>query len=58
MGKAIINIDGVDNKFDLFEKTFKTGSKGFHGFGKMFANGKLYQVNILVVEIGSKNKGK
>ena len=52
--KAIIT-DGENTKeFELKEKRFKTGSRGFHGFGKAYFNDKKYQVNILVVKIGSK----
>lgn len=36
------------------EKTFKTGSKGYFGTGKVTLNGKKYQVQTQLVEIGSK----
>jgi hypothetical protein len=35
-------------------KDFKTGSKGFYANGKMEIDGKRYQVQIQLVEIGSK----
>jgi hypothetical protein len=35
-------------------KDFKTGSRGFHGQGKIEIDGKRYQVQIQLVEIGSK----
>ena len=35
-------------------KEFKTGSRGFHGQGKIEIDGKRYQVQIQLVEIGSK----
>ena len=36
-------------------KTFSTGSKGYFGQGKVEgANGKRYQVQVQLVEIGSK----
>ena len=35
-------------------KDFKTGSRGFYGTGKAEINGKRYQVQIQVIEIGSK----
>lgn len=38
----------------LMKKEFSTGSKGFHGFGKVGINGKRYQVNFMLVEIGSR----
>jgi len=35
-------------------KEFKTGSRGFYGQGKIEIDGKRYQVQIQLVEIGSK----
>ncbi len=35
-------------------KDFKTGSKGFYANGKLEIEGKRYQVQIQLVEIGSK----
>ena len=40
----------------LDPKNFKTGSSGFHGHGKVPFNGKKYQANLMLVEIGSKKK--
>jgi len=37
-------------------KDFKTGSKGFYANAKVDIDGKRYQVQIQLVEIGSKNK--
>jgi hypothetical protein len=37
-------------------KEFKTGSRGFYGSSKAEFNGKRYQIQIQVVEIGSKGK--
>jgi hypothetical protein len=37
-------------------KEFKTGSKGFYANSKTEINGKRYQVQIQLVEIGSKTK--
>ena len=37
-------------------KEFKTGSRGFFGSTKAEFNGKRYQIQIQVVEIGSKGK--
>ena len=37
-------------------KEFKTGSKGFFGMAKAELDGKRYQIQIQVVEIGSKPK--
>ncbi|MBI5932213.1 MAG: hypothetical protein HY867_00785 [Chloroflexi bacterium] len=38
------------------EKAFKTGSRGYFGMGKVEFNGKRYQVQVQLVEIGSKPK--
>ena len=35
-------------------KDFKTGSRGFFGSSKAEINGKRYQIQIQIVEIGSK----
>ena len=35
-------------------KDFKTGSKGYYANGKLEINGKRYQAQIQLVEIGSK----
>jgi hypothetical protein len=53
---ATIQLNGSKQSFILNEKNFKTGSKGFHAFGKMQIGEKNYQVNIQCVEIGSKPK--
>ena len=36
------------------EKLFKTGSRGFFGMGKIQIGEKRYQVQVQLVEIGSK----
>lgn len=59
MAEAKIALDdGSEKSFKLEPKVFKTGSRGFHGFGKIESAGKRFQVNILVVEIGSKERNK
>jgi hypothetical protein len=40
--------------FTLPPKDFKTGSKGFYANGKLEIDGKRYQAQIQIVEIGSK----
>jgi len=40
--------------FTLPPKDFKTGSRGFYASGKMEIEGKRYQAQIQLVEIGSK----
>jgi len=39
-------------------KEFKTGSKGFYANGKLEIEGKRYQAQIQLVEIGSKTTTK
>jgi hypothetical protein len=39
-------------------KDFKTGSKGFFGSTKAEIDGKRYQIQIQVIEIGSKKQAK
>ena len=38
------------------EKEFKTGSRGYFGMGKIQIGEKRYQVQVQLVEIGSKPK--
>jgi hypothetical protein len=40
------------------EKVFKTGSRGFFGMGKLQIGEKRYQVQVQLVEIGSKPKAE
>ncbi len=40
--------------FTLPPKDFKTGSRGFYANGKVELDGKRYQTQIQLVEIGSK----
>jgi hypothetical protein len=42
--------------FTATEKVFKTGSKGYFGISKIAIGEKRYQVQIQLVEIGSKPK--
>lgn len=39
-------------------KTFSSGSRGYHGQGKLEIGGKKYQAQVQLVEIGSKEQGK
>ena len=55
---ATIMLKGEKQNFILNKKDFKTGSRGYHGQGKMQVGEKNYQINILCVEIGSKPKPK
>jgi hypothetical protein len=44
--------------FTLPPKEFKTGSRGYYANGKAEIDGKRYQVQIQLVEIGSKKKAE
>jgi hypothetical protein len=55
---ATIQVDGIKAVFNLNKKDFSTGSKGYHATGKFEVAGKRFQVNIQLVEIGSKPKAK
>ena len=52
--KILCVIDDVT--FTAFKKLFSTGSQGYHANGKTVINGKRYTVNVLVTEIGSKDR--
>ncbi len=41
--------------FSLPAKEFKTGSRGYYANAKLEVDGKRYQVQVQLVEIGSKN---
>jgi hypothetical protein len=53
---ATIQLNGEKQNFILNKKDFITGSRGYHSNGKMQIGDKRYQINILCVEIGSKQK--
>jgi hypothetical protein len=40
---------------EMTPTTFKTGSDGFRGQGKVIEDGTKYQVQIIAVRVGSKN---
>jgi hypothetical protein len=44
--------------FTVPAKEFKTGSRGYYANGKADFDGKRYQVQIQIVEIGSKKKAE
>jgi len=48
--------DKVVGMLTASEKLFKTGSRGFFGMTKIQLGEKRYQVQVQVVEIGSKPK--
>ena len=48
--------DKVVGMLTADEKNFKTGSRGFFGMGKIQIGEKRYQVQVQLVEIGSKPK--
>jgi hypothetical protein len=43
---------------EMAPTTFKTGSDGFRGQGKVIEDGVRYQVQVIAVRVGSKNGGK
>jgi hypothetical protein len=51
-----ITLGGAQQTLIAEAKVFKTGSRGFHGNGKMVdpETGKRYQANCMLIEIGSK----
>ncbi len=48
--------DKVVGLLAVEEKHFKTGSRGYFGMGKIQIGEKRYQVQVQLVEIGSKPK--
>ena len=48
----------VKQVVNLEPKDFKTGSKGYYGNGKVNLDGGRYQINFILVKIGSKGKNK
>ena len=48
--------DKVVGTLTAEQKNFKTGSRGFFGMGKIQIGEKRYQVQVQLVEIGSKPK--
>jgi len=48
--------DKVVGTLTAEQKLFKTGSRGFFGMGKIQIGEKRYQVQVQLVEIGSKPK--
>lgn len=48
--------DKVVGTLSAEQKLFKTGSRGFFGMGKIQIGEKRYQVQVQLVEIGSKPK--
>jgi hypothetical protein len=48
--------DKVVGMLTAAEKQFKTGSRGYFGMGKFQIGEKRYQVQVQIVEIGSKPK--
>lgn len=49
-----INGKGVPLGGEMVESAFSTGSRGYQSSGKVTLNGKSYQCNFQLVEIGSK----
>ena len=54
-----ICIDGQElAEVDLQPKEFSTGSKGYHKSSKIEIEGERYQLNFMLVKIGSKTKAE
>jgi hypothetical protein len=54
---AKICLDGKElAEVDLQPKEFSTGSKGYHKSSKIEIEGERYQLNFMLVKIGSKTK--
>ncbi len=56
LNMATITLKGQKFNIIINPKNFSTGSVGFYGQGKIEIDGKRYQTNIQLVEIGSKPK--
>ncbi|MGH2639505.1 MAG: hypothetical protein ACRDF4_09530 [Rhabdochlamydiaceae bacterium] len=56
MQLAIQDENEPDQVFDLIEKTFASGSRGYWAGGKLEYQGRKYQCTFTLVEIGSKPK--
>jgi hypothetical protein len=57
MISAKVLLDGKEiSEVELTPKVFSTGSKGYHKSTKVEINGERYQLNFMLVKIGSKNE--
>ena len=54
-GQNILNKAAVT--IEMRPANFKTGSTGFRGQGKVIEGGAKYQVQVIAVKVGSKNRG-
>ena len=55
-GQNILNKAAVSIGMD--PTTFKSGSDGFRGQGKIVEDGVKYQVQVMAIRVGSKPKAK
>ena len=54
---AKVCLDGKEiSEVELQPKVFSTGSKGYHKSTKLEIQGERYQLNFMLVKIGSKNE--
>ena len=51
-------IGTISSAVELKPHTFKTGSKGFLGQGKVIQDGIKYQVQVMAVQVNSKPQPK
>jgi hypothetical protein len=54
--KEIVVVKIEDQIISAAQRDFSTGSKGYYGSGKVMINGKMHQVSMNIVEIGSRPK--
>ena len=54
--KEIIVVKIEDQIISAASRKFSTGSVGYYGSGKVMINGKMHQVSMNIVEIGSAPK--
>ena len=54
--KAAIIVKIEEQILIAAKRDFSTGSRGYYGSGKVLIDGKMHQVSMNVVEIGSKLK--
>lgn len=55
VAKITVEVAGGTTTLSAEARTFKTGSRGFYGQGKVQAtDGRRFQISVNIVEIGSK----
>ncbi len=54
--KQVVVVKIEDQVIMATKRNFSTGSRGYYASGKVLVDGKMHQVSMNVVEIGSKGK--